>query len=242
MVSPVPGREGEEGGYGGMVRVRGPPHTRVNTRMKKHPPFGAKKEAAFATMKEKPIFQKGRRERMAKSKYETHVLPNLDKIIKWAKDGATAKEIAANLHIAYSTFRKYLDEGQEGDERYAALSAAFAQACEVPDEQVENALFKSCLGYNAQIVKHYKLKTVEYDPETGKRIREVETLVEARDEVHVAANTAAQMFWLTNRKPETWKYKPETQDGDEDEGSGVVLLSPVMDNPGPPTEGGANDG
>ena len=58
---------------------------------------------------------------MAKSKYETHVLPNLDKIIKWAKDGATAKEIAANLHIAYSTFRKYLDEGQEGDERYAAL-------------------------------------------------------------------------------------------------------------------------
>lgn len=66
---------------------------------------------------------------MAKSKYETHVLPNLDKIIKWAKDGATAKEIAANLHIAYSTFRKYLDEGQEGDERYAALSAAFAQAC-----------------------------------------------------------------------------------------------------------------
>ena len=155
---------------------------------------------------------------MAKSKYETHVLPNLDKIIKWAKDGATAKEIAANLHIAYSTFRKYLDEGQEGDERYAALSAAFAQACEVPDEQVENALFKSCLGYNAQIVKHYKLKTVEYDPETGKRIREVETLVEARDEVHVAANTAAQMFWLTNRKPETWKYKPEAQDGDEDEG------------------------
>ena len=57
---------------------------------------------------------------MAKSKYETHVLPNLDKIIKWAKDGATAKEIAANLHIAYSTFRKYLDEGQEGDERLLA--------------------------------------------------------------------------------------------------------------------------
>ena len=29
MVSTVPGREGEEGGYGGMVRVRGPPpHTR----------------------------------------------------------------------------------------------------------------------------------------------------------------------------------------------------------------------
>lgn len=180
---------------------------------------------------------------MAKSKYETHVLPNLDRIEAWAKDGATAKEIAEKLRISYSTFRKYLDDGEKGDERYAALSAAFAQACVVPDEEVEAALYKSCLGYNAQIIKHYKLKTVEYDPETGKRLRETEVLVEAKDEVHVAANTAAQMFWLTNRRPDRWKYKPEAADGDEDDSSGVVLLSPVMDNPGPPsTEGGGKDG
>lgn len=166
---------------------------------------------------------------MAKSKYETHVLPYLDKITEWAEAGVTAKDIAANLHIAYSTFRKYLDEGQEGDERYAALSAAFAQACEVPDEQVENALFKSCLGYNAQIVKHYKLKTVEYDPETGKRIREVETLVEARDEVHVPANTAAQMFWLANRRPDRWKYKPQETDDDKDSERGVIMIPGVSE-------------
>lgn len=166
---------------------------------------------------------------MAKSKYETHVLPYLDKITEWAEAGVTAKDIAANLHIAYSTFRKYLDEGQEGDERYAALSAAFAQACEVPDEQVENALFKSCLGYNAQIVKHYKLKTVEYDPETGKRIREVETLVGARDEVHVPANTAAQMFWLANRRPDRWKYKPQETDDDKDSERGVIMIPGVSE-------------
>lgn len=166
---------------------------------------------------------------MAKSKYETHVLPYLDKITEWAEAGVTAKDIAANLHIAYSTFRKYLDEGQEGDERYAALSATFAQACEVPDEQVENALFKSCLGYNAQIVKHYKLKTVEYDPETGKRIREVETLVEARDEVHVPANTAAQMFWLANRRPDRWKYKPQETDDDKDSERGVIMIPGVSE-------------
>lgn len=166
---------------------------------------------------------------MAKSKYETHVLPYLDKITEWAEAGVTAKDIAANLHIAYSTFRKYLDEGQEGDERYAALSAAFAQACEVPDEQVENALFKSCLGYNAKIVKHYKLKTVEYDPETGKRLREVETLVEAHDEVHVPANTAAQMFWLANRRPDRWKYKPQETDDDKDSERGVIMIPGVSE-------------
>lgn len=179
---------------------------------------------------------------MAKSKYETHVLPNLEKIADWATQGATAKEIAAKLQIAYSTFRKYLDEGEKGDERYAALSAAFVRACEEPDDQVEAALFKSCIGYNARIAKHYKLKTVEYDPETGKRIREEEKLVEAFDEVHVAANTAAQMFWLANRRPDRWKYKPEAADGDEDEGCGVVLLSPVMDNPGPPDQEGGGAG
>lgn len=183
-------------------------------------------------MKEKPIFQKGRRERMAKSKYETHVLPNLDKIIKWAKDGATAKEIAANLHIAYSTFRKYLDEGQEGDERYAALSAAFAQACEVADDEVENALYKRACGYRCEEI------TVE---EKLDRDGCVHTLTKkvTRD---VPADPTSAMFWLTNRRPDRWKYKPQETDGDEDEGSGVVLLSPVMDNPGPPTEGGANDG
>ena len=183
---------------------------------------------------------------MAKSKYETHVLPHLDKIAAWAKAGATAKEIAEKLHIAYSTFRKYLDEGEkeleEGKEdgRYTALSAAFAQACEEPDGEVEAALYKSCLGYNAQIVKHYKLKKVEYDPETGKRLRETEELVEARDEVHVAANTAAQMFWLANRRPDRWKYKPQEETERDDDGSGVVLLPAVADLQSP--EGGASDG
>ena len=64
---------------------------------------------------------------MAQSKYETHVLPNLDKIIKWAKAGATAKEIAGKLHVAYSTFKKYLDLGRKGDGRYTDLSDAFVR-------------------------------------------------------------------------------------------------------------------
>ena len=137
MVSPLRERGRGRGVWGDGEGERVPPHTREHQN-EKHPPFGAKKEAAFATMKEKSIFQKGRRERMAKSKYETHVLPNLDKIIKWAKDRATAKEIAANLHIAYLPSANTWTRARRGT-RYAALSAAFAQACEVPDEQVENA-------------------------------------------------------------------------------------------------------
>ena len=41
-----------------------------------------------------------------------------------------------------------------------------------------------------------------------------------------------------------FRWAQEDKSGDEDEGSGVVMLAPVMENPGPPvpTEGGASDG
>lgn len=61
------------------------------------------------------------------------MLPNLDKITDWAKAGATAKEIAGKLCIAYSTFSKYLDEGEKRDERYTVLSEAFAQVRAIAD-------------------------------------------------------------------------------------------------------------
>lgn len=163
-----------------------------------------------------------------KSKYETHVLPNLGKIEAWAKQGATAKEIAANLKIAYSTFRKYLEDGENGDERYSALSALYAQACEVPNKEVEASLYKLANGYTAQITKTFKVKIVDYDEKTGRKIREREELRTGIDEVHVPANVTAQMFWLANRVPSRWKYKPEAEGrGDGDDNTGVVMIPEV---------------
>ena len=163
-----------------------------------------------------------------KSKYETHVLPNLGKIEAWAKQGATAKEIAANLKIAYSTFRKYLEDGENGDERYSALSALYAQACEVPNKEVEASLYKLANGYTAQITKTFKVKIVDYDEKTGRKIREREELRTGIDEVHVPANVTAQMFWLANRVPSRWKYKPEAEgSGDGDDNTGVVMIPEV---------------
>lgn len=164
-----------------------------------------------------------------KSKYETHVLPNLGKIEAWAKQGVTTKEIAANLNIAYSTFRKYLEDGENGDERYSALSALYAQACEVSNKEVENSLYKLANGYTAQVAKTFKVKIVEYDEQTGKKIREYEELQTGIDEVHVPANVTAQMFWLANRVPDRWKYKPgeEKDDPEDDNNTGVVMIPEV---------------
>jgi hypothetical protein len=171
---------------------------------------------------------------MAKSKYESHVAPFLDKITLWAEKGASQAEIAGKLNLAVSTFKLYLSKGEKGEEPYTDLSDCFRTACEVPDDNVETALYKSAIGYNAKVAKTFKVKDVIYDETTGKKLRETEKLVSAFDEVHVPANVTAQMFWLANRKPDRWRYKPEPVNDDEDGGTGVVELPPVMDAPAPP--------
>ena len=171
---------------------------------------------------------------MAKSKYESHVAPYLDKIARWAEQGASQAEIAVKLSVAVSTFKLYLAKGDKGEKPYTDLSDCFRRACEEPNDEVQAALYKSCLGYNAPVRKTFKLKEVIYDEETGKKIREYERLETAFDEVHVPANVTAQMFWLANRKPEMWKYKPEAVGDDGEGGTGVVELPSVMETPNPP--------
>ena len=166
-----------------------------------------------------------------RSKFETHILPNMEKIAGWVKKGATAKECAAKLGIAYSTMKKYIEEGREDSknyrEEYRDFSALYAQACDVASDEVEASLFKLCNGYSAPVVKHYKVKRIEYDPDTGKKIAEYEELVPANDTVHVAANVVAQKFWLTNRKSSEWKNDADKTPNAEVNEGGVIELPKV---------------
>ena len=177
---------------------------------------------------------------MAKSKYESHVAPFLEKIALWAQKGASQAEIAGKLDLAVSTFKLYLAKGEKGEAPYMDLSDCLTQANEIPDDTVEAALYKSATGYNATIKKTFKIKEVFFDEETGRKIKETEKLVTGLDEVHVAANVTAQMFWLANRRADRWKYKPEPAHDDNEGATGVVELPAVMEKPNPPEEAGAN--
>lgn len=159
---------------------------------------------------------------MRKNKYETCVEPYIDRVTEWTRRGATEREIADKLGISYSALRGYLRRGRDGDEKYAPFAAAFDAAREEPDDEVEAALYKRATGYNVPVVKHFKLRRVEYDGATGRKIAEKEELVEATEEVHVPADTRAQIFWLINRRPERWQNNP-TAHGDSEEG-GVVEI------------------
>ena len=59
----------------------------------------------------------------------------------------------------------------------------------------------------------------------------------------IPPDPTSAMFWLTNRQPGKWSYKPQEEPEEDEDGSGVVVLAPVMENPGPPDQdGGAGDG
>lgn len=108
------------------------------------------------------------------------------KISGWARDGLIDEQIAKNIGVSYSTFRDW-------KKRFPALSAALKESKEVVDRQVENALFKSAVGF----------------------IYEEETVTNAGDVVLVKKyskpNTTAQIFWLKNRKRNQWTDKSEVK-------------------------------
>lgn len=101
---------------------------------------------------------------MAKrDKYETHVKPHLDRVREWVEQGASEKQIAQELGVAYSTFRIY-------KEREPALSAALKESRRPLVEELRSALVRRALGYEYREKKEY----VKTDPDTGRPTKYVE--------------------------------------------------------------------
>ena len=119
----------------------------------------------------------------------------------------TDAELIAVMGVASSTFYKWLKDcpeiaGAIDKGRNGALAAAAVK-------EVEASLFERCVGGIRTVQKAMKVKTVEYDEMTGKRLRETEKIELAAEQVFVPADTAAIKFFLTNRAPERWKNKTE---------------------------------
>lgn len=122
------------------------------------------------------------------------------KIIGWARDGMIDKQIARNMGVSYTSLKDWKNQFPE-------IAEALRKGKEVVDREVENALFKSAIGYTQTIRKPVKVRDVEYDPETGRKIREIERWVAVEEEIHVPPQVTAQIFWLKNRKPDQWRGK-----------------------------------
>ena len=122
--------------------------------------------------------------------------------------------------------------------------AALKQGKEVVDRQVENALFKSAMGFTEKERKYEPvlMPAEEYylaqqvavnrfkleNPNATKEEIELVKMqvskykmecVEIKEKV-IAPNTTAQIFWLKNRKPAEWRDKQEVKQ----ESSGEIKI------------------
>ena len=126
---------------------------------------------------------------MAKSKYQD-VKEKLTLVEGWARDGLTDKQIAYNLGIAMSTLQEYKNKHKE-------FSETLKRGKEVVDREVENALYKSAVGYRYT----EQAVTNKGDIVTVERFEK--------------PNTTAMIFWLKNRKPQEWRDKQDVNHSGE---------------------------
>lgn len=90
------------------------------------------------------------------------------------------------------------------------------------EQEIEQALVRSAVGYTQRVQKSYKVRRIEYNDD-GKKSCEFDEIVQGYDEKYVPPSVAAQQFWLKNRASDRWGR------GTEIEESGVVELPAVLE-------------
>ena len=140
--------------------------------------------------------------------------------------GKDEREIAECMGIPRAKLTRWKKQHPE-------IAAALAYDKQGADFAVMEALHRKAVGYTAPVKKTYKLKRVEYDPDSGKKLSEYEELQTGIDEAHVPADTRAEIFWLQNRCGGEWGQENQAQDS---ESGGVIELPPVMEQGQPPRE------
>ena len=104
----------------------------------------------------------------------------------WSREGLSNEQIAKNIGIASSTFYEWVN-------RFPEIRESIKKGKEVVDYEVENALFKNATGF------HYTEEMVTNQGE----------VVEVTK--YSTPQTAAQIFWLKNRKNLLWSNKDEVE-------------------------------
>lgn len=169
---------------------------------------------------------------MAKGKYGYWLTGDgLLLLAAWVRDGLTDEELASKMKIAPSTLYAWKI-------KFPEISEALKKGKEIVDIEVENALYKNATGYDYTEDQAFKVKRVFYDDDNRRCEQEEIEVVEIRR--HKPPETAAQAFWLKNRKPVEWRDKP--QGGGEAQNGGGVVMLPEVSRVREPDDGGDTEG
>lgn len=138
-----------------------------------------------------------------KGKYEEWLTDDsLLRIEGWARSGLTDEQICKNIGIHVATLCEWKN-------RFPQLNEALKRGKKPVDDEVENMLLKSALGfeYEETVTEIVEVPTGKID-ENGKPIMRQNKQIRKIRKYSPPSNTA-QIFWLKNRRPERWRDKQE---------------------------------
>lgn len=130
--------------------------------------------------------------RGSKGKYKEWLEPdNLLLVRGWRRDGLSDEQIAHNIGISRQTLHVWRSKYKEFSDNYKKGSA-------VSLYEVENALFKSAMGYDVTETEQIEVTAPDGSVTVTKRAKKR----------HIPPNTGAICFILKNRLPDKYKDKP----------------------------------
>lgn len=160
---------------------------------------------------------------MAKRRYDSFIEEyGLEEVRRLAEDGLSNSEIAERIGVNEKLFRLW-------QRRHPEFAEAIALGKSAADYEVVRALYKKATGYKVALNKTFKLKKVDYDPDTGKKLREYEEIATGIDEEHHAADLRAGTFWLKNRQPDRWSDRPDKGSAEDEIADGGEVDIPEAD-------------
>lgn len=131
---------------------------------------------------------------MAKSKADYWLTTDgLTLLRGWARDGLTDEQIAHNMEISVATLYNYKN-------KYSEILEALKKGKEIVDYEVENSLLKKALGYTKTLNKQ--------------KVTNLGEVIDYQEEVHIAPDTTAIIYWLNNRKSKQWRNKQDKDNND----------------------------
>lgn len=149
-----------------------------------------------------------------KGKHTEWILEDgLTRIQSWARDGLTEAQIAKNIGVSYTTLKNW-------KKKYLPIVAALKKGKEPIDFEVENALLRRALGYE------YEETTIVSETNlVGQKITKTTTYKKI-----MQPDTTAAIFWLKNRKPDTWrKLSPEITAKNEKELEKLTMETKMLE-------------
>lgn len=115
--------------------------------------------------------------------------------------GATDKDLAMFFDVVESTINEWklnypeFSESIKGGKLYA-------------DSKVVEKLYKRAVGYKFKEYTHEKIELKEWNGDAGAFETTPATRIKCVEKL-IVPDTTAQIFWLKNRQPQTWRDKQE---------------------------------